>query len=129
MGLKPELKVAHDLGICLSTLLKWSKDSKLNFPPRITINGRNFRDSDAVNAFVTARAALGVEAERVERGKAQAERARSGKKRRAEAHQNDEPPKISAREFNKRQRIEQAAKAATTQSAKKRARADLTATP
>jgi hypothetical protein len=88
MGLKPELKVCADLGISLSTLVKWSKDPKLkfaHFAPRITINNRNYRDSDAVAAFVAERAAASVAAERVERGRARAAKARAGKKRRAEA--------------------------------------------
>jgi hypothetical protein len=94
MGLKPDLKVAHDLGVSVATIVRWSKDPKLKFAPRIRINGRNYRDTDAVDVFVAEQAAASVAAEqaaasvtteRVERGKARATNARAGKKQRAEA--------------------------------------------
>jgi hypothetical protein len=85
MGLKPDLKVCLELGIGLSTLKRWEKDPKLNFPACIRINNRNFRDSDKLAEFVAERARASVAAEHVERGKARAAKARAGKKQRVEA--------------------------------------------
>jgi hypothetical protein len=72
MGLLPDTKVARSLGICKKTLTRWDADPDLKFPSKIVINGRGYRDTDAVDAFIAARLKASIATERVNRGKARA---------------------------------------------------------
>jgi hypothetical protein len=67
MGLMPDPKVARFFGVCMKTIERWSDDPKLNFPPRITINNRSYRSTEALDAFVAGRLKESVVAERAKR--------------------------------------------------------------
>ncbi len=44
-------RVAKELGVGLITLWRWTKNSRLGFPPAIKINGRNYRRRSDLEAF------------------------------------------------------------------------------
>ena len=44
----PDSKVAKRYGVCVRTLVRWDKQPELDFPQAIYINGRRYRDSDAL---------------------------------------------------------------------------------
>jgi len=70
MALMPDAKVAKFFGVCSKTIDRWEHDKALGFPPRIEINGRYFRDTDAMDAFVKSRLKKSIKKERTERNKA-----------------------------------------------------------
>jgi hypothetical protein len=54
--LVPDGKVAKErYGVCLSTLYRWDRNPRLNFPKPYRINGRKYRDDDELDAFDEAR--------------------------------------------------------------------------
>ena len=53
----PDAKVRERYGVCLRTLARWDENPTLGFPAPVYINGRKYRDSDALDAFDRARAA------------------------------------------------------------------------
>ena len=67
MPLMPDAKVARFFGVCSKTIERWSADVSLNFPPRVMINGRSYRDTEALDAFVAGRLKESVIAERAKR--------------------------------------------------------------
>jgi hypothetical protein len=72
MGLMPDPKVARFFNVCQKTIDRWSDDPELNFPPRIDINGRGYRDTEKLDAFVAGRLKASVIGERAERRKLKA---------------------------------------------------------
>jgi hypothetical protein len=67
--LTPDSKVAQLFNVCIKTLTRWDDDPDLDFPPPIEINGRKYREVEAINAFIAERMKASVTSERVERGK------------------------------------------------------------
>lgn len=49
--LVPDPAVAREFNISLMTLVRWSQDPSLDFPPKIQIRKRNFRSRRALEAF------------------------------------------------------------------------------
>jgi hypothetical protein len=49
--LVPDPAVAREFNISLMTLLRWSQDRELDFPPKIQIRKRNFRSRRQLTAF------------------------------------------------------------------------------
>ena len=72
MPLMPDPKVARFSSVCQKTIDRWSDDPELNFPPRIDINGRGYRDTGKFDAFVAGRLKASVVGERAGRRKLKA---------------------------------------------------------
>jgi hypothetical protein len=70
MNLIAEAKVAKKCSVCPKTLQRWDERPELGFPPVVWINGRRFRDADALDAFFAAR----VRASAMERPKPRAKK-------------------------------------------------------
>jgi hypothetical protein len=49
--LVPDPAVWREFGVTSMTGYRWSRDPKLNFPPAIKINGRNFRSRRSLEDF------------------------------------------------------------------------------
>ena len=71
MGRMPDPKVARFFSVCQKTIDRWSDDPELDFPPRIDINGRGYRDTEKLDAFVAGRLKASVIAQRAKRRKQQ----------------------------------------------------------
>jgi DNA-binding transcriptional MerR regulator len=70
LGLSPDSKVAKECGVCKRTIDRWDEQPELGFPPPVWINGRKYRDTDLLAAFIAAR----VRASMMERPKPRAKR-------------------------------------------------------
>ena len=49
--LVPDPQVWKEFGVSSMTLFRWSRNPKLNFPPAVKINGRNFRSRRLIEDF------------------------------------------------------------------------------
>jgi predicted DNA-binding transcriptional regulator AlpA len=49
--LVPDPAVWREFGVTSMTLYRWSRDKKLDFPPAVKINGRNFRSRRLLEDF------------------------------------------------------------------------------
>jgi hypothetical protein len=49
--LVPDPQVCREFSISAMSLWRWDRDPVLNFPPRISIRGRNFRSRKQIEAF------------------------------------------------------------------------------
>jgi predicted DNA-binding transcriptional regulator AlpA len=47
----PGPQVEREFGVSSMTIWRWDRDSKLGFPPKIKINGRNYRSRQQLEAF------------------------------------------------------------------------------
>src|SRR5262245_13858821 len=50
-NLIPDPVVCAEFGVTAMTLWRWTRDTKLNFPPPIAIRNRNFRSRQQLEAF------------------------------------------------------------------------------
>jgi hypothetical protein len=65
-ALVPDPVVAEEFHITLMTLWKWTRDSRLGFPPVATkIRNRNYRSRRAIDEFKAKMIERGMSAERV----------------------------------------------------------------
>ena len=51
----PDAKVAERYGVHITTLFRWDRDTRLNFPKPIRINGRKYRESAALDDWDRSR--------------------------------------------------------------------------
>lgn len=49
--LVPGPQVQREFGVTSMTIWRWDRDSKLGFPPKIKLNGRNYRSRQQLEAF------------------------------------------------------------------------------
>jgi predicted DNA-binding transcriptional regulator AlpA len=52
----PDPQVCKRYGVSAMTLWRWDRNPEMNFPGPIRINGRKYRDEDALEAWDRARA-------------------------------------------------------------------------